>query len=246
MEISKEYLGAKLASSVVVNLIKRKKFDNAVKKLESISPEFVENKKEIVKLSTIAGNQIVKKITDRDAKGIVVVLEDSIRKIKDTMKRAVASQMRHNKEMSAAFLLVSLCAYVNLVMNTIFYCLEKIWPFGKTTFYIIRTMFVAAVIEEIARSAAIEMGIGGKYTAVINMVEFPDYVFRMVLRGVPINKAVKTRLYAIGAHTLFYFIQKIFSEKGKSDLGLFIAILLHYSWNLLSELGILQGILGLD
>ena len=87
--ISKEYLGIKLATKLVVDIIRKRKLDRATKKLESEHPEYKIYSKYIESMSKVAGAKIVGAIRNKDAKQLTNTLDTYTKKIKDFMKRGV-------------------------------------------------------------------------------------------------------------------------------------------------------------
>jgi len=111
--------------------------------------------------------------------------------------------------------------------------------FGEFAAFIVFSIAIAPMIEEFGKRLAIHGKYPWLYTGIFSGLEMLGYVIGFMKMGGNILPYIILRLIAVLMHFSTTYVQKYFMDKKEqdinyTDMGYFLAILIHSSWNLLA------------
>lgn len=198
-----------------------KEYKNKIKKIEKLAEKKAgRDVVRSVKKLAIKSSKVGKYTTTKNKTYWEVVsdsLEDGFMKIaKMNMKTASA---------------ITLILLVVIFINTAAIVLLTYAGLSSSYALMMTAIFVAPIIEEIAKVLALRTGIGDEYMVLFTFAEFGIYVVNMYEAGFTVLLAVIIRSLAIIQHYFYYALHKQGYEEGKQALMSSAAIVLHGLWN---------------
>jgi len=125
-----------------------------------------------------------------------------------------------------------------VMINTIFFTALSIL-FTPIIGLSLTAIFVAPVIEEGAKSIALQQGItyGKQWTFVFASAELVNYMINGAMAGMALVPLLIGRLIAVLFHLATVSVQAEFVKKDKTFVGYVVGVLMHMAWNTMAVLG---------
>lgn len=136
---------------------------------------------------------------------------------------------------------------INSFIMTLCMIMTPICPLAS----VLPAIMIAPITEEIAKQISIRGNYPWLYTSIFAGTEMALYLVNLTAMGISLGIAVLARVTAVMFHFTTMIIQKSFYDSGietgdesKKQTGLFIAMILHCTWNSLASLPYILKVLG--
>ncbi len=146
-----------------------------------------------------------------------------------------------------SIVLLVLVVAINSLIMTLCVMMTPAFPLAA----VLPAIIVAPITEEIAKQIAIRGNYPWLYTSIFAGTEMALYLVNLTAMGISLGVAVFARVIAVMFHFTTMIIQKSFYDEGietgdesKKQTGLFVAMILHCTWNSLASLPYILKVLG--